>query len=107
MDHLDNIAIWKNKFKEKEASGLSVNAWCKKNNISKYTYYNWYKKVSSSQQELATKLFVEIPTTVSSGSQDKVDPVVSISWKGFSFQLNDKESIPLLTALMKELVDEC
>ena len=25
MDQLDNIAIWKNKFKEKEASGLSVN----------------------------------------------------------------------------------
>ncbi len=107
MNQLDNIAIWKNKFKEKEASGLSVYEWCLKNNVSKYTYYNWYKKVANSQQEEDANLFVEIPNPVSSGLLETEHKEISVSWKGFLIQLKNEESIPLLTALIKELVVEC
>ena len=37
------IPVWQGRIQECRASGLTVRAWCAKNNISHQTYYNWEK----------------------------------------------------------------
>ena len=47
----DTLENWRAKIKEREASGLTVEEWCKKEGISKNTYYYRMKKVKESQKE--------------------------------------------------------
>lgn len=59
----EKLAVWTQRVQECRASGLKVAQWCEENGISKYTYYEWQRKVFAAAEEAhkaAEPEFVEI-----------------------------------------------
>jgi len=102
----NELDIWKEHFIAQKASGLTVLKWCKKNNITKHTYYYWYKQVKGSKPKV-TKVsppsFGEVnlhkPTVVSSG--------IKLSFKSVEISLLNKADIELAVAVIQELQKTC
>ncbi len=46
------MAEWKKKIEGQKLSGESVDEFCKRNNISRKTYYNWNKRIKEKEEEL-------------------------------------------------------
>lgn len=55
MKKAENIVLWKNRFTDRKASGLKVEEWCEKNNVSRHAYYYWYRKVQAVPQHASEK----------------------------------------------------
>ena len=49
------IPVWQDRIRDCRASGLSVRAWCVRNNISHQTYYNWEKRCLARAEQGLTK----------------------------------------------------
>ena len=49
------IPVWQDRIRDCRASGLSVRAWCARNNISHQTYYNWEKRCLARAEQDLTK----------------------------------------------------
>lgn len=107
MKKAENIALWTNRFTERKASGLKVDEWCEKNNISRHAYYYWHRKIQNVPQHASEKMFIEIPITTSEGKSKTEQEGIVITWKEFSFCMKDFQEIPLITDLMQRLVKEC
>lgn len=107
MKKAENIALWNHRFTDRKVSGLNVDEWCEKNNISRHSYYYWHRKVQDVSQHASEKRFIEIPVTTSVGKSKTQQEGIVITWKGFSFSIKDFQEIPLITDLMQRLVKEC
>ena len=55
------LQMWAERVKACKSSGMKVDEWCAANNISKYTYYEWQRKVfDAARMESEQVRFVEI-----------------------------------------------
>lgn len=72
----EKLAVWAQRVQECRASGLGVARWCEENGISKYTYYEWQKKVFDAAEE-ASKGAPEFVEIVCSNDGRAVASVVS------------------------------
>ena len=45
MKHAANLEAWKERIMRCRSSGLSVNAWCRGNQVSASTYYRWEREI--------------------------------------------------------------
>lgn len=43
--------LWEARFKEQSDSGMSIDAWCSQNQISKHTFYYWKQRIRKKQME--------------------------------------------------------
>ena len=43
--HQAQLQLWANRFKDHQEGGLSVEAWCSLNKVSKNTYYYWKRQL--------------------------------------------------------------
>ena len=49
------IPVWQDRIRDCRASGLTVRAWCARNNISHQTYYNWEKRCLARAEQNPTR----------------------------------------------------
>ena len=103
-DH--ELNIWKERFTTQKASGLTVLEWCKKNNITKHTYYNWYKQIRGSKPKSAKvpsptfgEVHLHLPKVESSG--------IKLSFKNVEICLLNKADLELAVAVIHELQKKC
>ena len=47
------LELWAERVRECRSSGMTVSAWCEANQINKYTYYEWQRKVFKAAKEAA------------------------------------------------------
>jgi len=97
---------WKERLVAQKASGLTVKQWCKKNNVTNYKYYYWYKIINDSKDKLTKAspiTFGEVnlcaPVTISSG--------IKISYQSVEISLYNKNDVGLAVAVINELQRIC
>jgi hypothetical protein len=102
----NELDIWKERFTAQKASGLPVLEWCEKNNITKHTYYYWYKQIKDSKPKsgkLPPPTFGEVNLHAS-----KVESSgIKLSFKNVEISLLNKTDIELAVAVIHELQKTC
>lgn len=67
------LQLWAERVQECRNSGMKVADWCEANGISKYTYYEWQRKVFKAAKESAEGLeFAEVKRPEPTGTLAKV-----------------------------------
>lgn len=85
------LQLWSERVKACRESGLSVAEWCAANNISKFTYYDWQRKVFDSAKDATPTQFVEIKERPTSSRV-----VAIIHWKGYDIEITSVEALSRL-----------
>lgn len=78
----ENLLLWEDRINERIRSGITIEEWCKKNEISKHKYHYWKHRISKKQKSDNEITFAEITPIVS-----KTENAVSNSAKADDFQL--------------------
>lgn len=103
MSKRETQAVWEKRIELCKQSGKRVSNWCEENQVSRYAYYYWHKKLKSKTiRAKASPVFVEVTDktcAVSSNSE------FSINWRDFTIKVADKNSIEMVTKLLKSLGD--
>lgn len=60
----ENLLLWEQRVKERIQSGMKVEDWCEKNNITKHQYYYWYRKINEQQNAEEEIAFADITPTL-------------------------------------------
>lgn len=103
-DH--ELDIWKERFIAQKASGLTVLKWCEENNITKHTYYYWYRQIKGPKLKsvkVPPPTFGEVNlhlTKVESSG-------IKLSFKSVEISLLNKADIELAVAVIHELQKTC
>ena len=111
--HEIRLAQWEPIVKECNASGLSVAAWCRENNISAKKFYYWQRRLRAALTGETTpdapnfqppsvakkNTIVELPTPV-------ITPVTTIApvvlhLNGYTVEINNDATPELITTIMK------
>ena len=101
------LDIWKERFIAQKASGLTVLQWCEENNITRHTYYYWYKQIKGSRPKLA-KVPPPIFGEVNLQHAPKVESWgIKLSFKSVEISLLNKADIELAVAVIHELQKTC
>lgn len=61
----ENLVLWEQRIKERNQSGMSIAAWCKKNKISKNMYHYWNQRISKVTQMGKEPEFAEVSSIIS------------------------------------------
>lgn len=63
----DKQLDWETKIREQQESGLSINEWCRNNQITKGSFHYWKEKLSPKalQKTSFTELSIKIPDAIS------------------------------------------
>ena len=88
-------------------SGMGIREWCESKQLSRDAYYYWRKKIQGISSPCSDRIsFVKLPI-----SKEEQNPGtrggLTLQWKEFTLSVTDSFSLPLLTELMKGLVEEC
>jgi hypothetical protein len=99
------IALWEERFKQKESSGLTVNEWCEKNQVAKPTYYYWKSRIKNlSADEVQSNTFVEIFPAV---QEQPTEATLRIVWNNLSLFLSTKPDALLAAEFINQLQRLC
>jgi uncharacterized LabA/DUF88 family protein len=107
MSTKENISLWKNRFVARKLSGMKVDDWCEKNNVSRHAYYYWHHKIQNVQEQVE-KIFAEIPMASTIATPNLNEVVTSglvINWRNFSISVAKSVDIPMVADLMQRLVE--
>ena len=102
----EKFLLWKQRLEEIKQSDLTVDEWCKQNQISKHAYYYWRKKILDSMPNDKTTCFAEVThlMEISKDSSKEVDGLV-INNKYCSLTIHNKNEAALAAVFIKELGD--
>lgn len=105
---------WMNVIHECKSSNMKTRDWLKQNNISKDTYYYWFKKLKertldsineSSSGDLpvptVSKQFVELPVPTAPAKTIDSDVCASISFNGVTIDITNKANPTFLASLFE------
>jgi hypothetical protein len=62
---LKKLHLWEQRIKERIETGMKVNEWCLKNNISKNEYYYWNRKLNERQKLDEEVIFADVTPNLS------------------------------------------
>ena len=107
MNKQDSLSLWKQRIEEQKKSGMGIREWCESKQLSRDAYYYWRKKIQAISSPCSDRIsFVKLPI-----SKEEQNPGprggLTLQWKEFTLSVTDSFSLPLLTQLMKGLVEEC
>jgi len=94
----DKLALWKERIKEREGSGLTVEEWCADQQVTKYTYYYWKCRINKAKKtaEEAMPVFAELspPAIEEENLTEEDSSYLCITWKDFELSIcNQKDAI--------------
>lgn len=52
MTNDDRVSLWQQRLAKQKASGLSVTAWCKQQNLCRRHFYSWRKRLAKNSVPL-------------------------------------------------------
>lgn len=66
-------SLWERRITEQKTSGLTVQAWCKQNQLTKCAYYYWHKRISDEDNTPIEKqtFFVEVKPEIAQKKKRK------------------------------------
>jgi len=103
----ENLLLWEQRVKERIQSGMKVEDWCEKNNITKHQYYYWYHKISEQQNAGEEIAFADITPTLLNNKKIKNVSIPScdfqVLFKGIQVTVPDNFNPDALAGLMKVL----
>ena len=102
------LELWKQRFADKKASGLNVTDWCDKNNLTKYAYYYWMKRVNADIQKSHTAVPVFVKVEPEHASSEKATKSgLDITWHDINFTISDSGTAKLAAEFIKQLQSLC
>lgn len=105
----EKFILWKQRLEEIKQSDLTVDEWCKQNQISKHAYYYWHKKILDSINNVnKTTCFAEVTHLMEAyhNNSGAADGVVIIN-RYCSLSIHNKNEAALAAVFIKELGDGC
>lgn len=99
----EKISLWQRRIADKKSSGLKLEEWCAKNQLTKHAYYYWKRKLAALEtSSSAVSLFVELPVepAVEIGS---VSGTMLIQWNELSIRGTDSYSVNLAAELLEKM----
>lgn len=78
----ENMLLWGQKINERTKSGITIEEWCKKNEVSIYKYHYWNNRISEKQKSDEETTFAEVTSTLSNTKD-----VISYPVKSDDFQI--------------------
>jgi hypothetical protein len=97
-DPSSKTAYWHQMIENCSNSGLSINAFCRKKQISQASFYNWKKKLSKQP------IFVQLPITkILNARKDSAN--IILNYKDFRIELTENFSGNILSELLNILKD--
>jgi len=99
--------LWEGRFEEQGSSGMTVEAWCTQNQITRYTFYYWKQRIRKAKMEPVEKnteapLFAKLEMPSASGEGTAKAGLI-IRWQGFELILSDHSDIHLATQFIRQL----
>ena len=61
----ENMLLWGQRINERIKSGMTIEEWCKENEISIYKYHYWNHRISEKQKSDEEMTFAEVTSTLS------------------------------------------
>jgi hypothetical protein len=102
----ENLLNWKELINERIQSGMKVEDWCKKNNISKHKYYYWHHKIKKQENTEGVEFANITPNFLNNKEINNV-PIPScdfqVLYKGIQVTVPDKFNPDALAGLLKVL----
>lgn len=100
-------SLWQQRIADKKTSGLKLDEWCAKNQLTKHAYYYWKRKLSDLEtSRLEASRFVEVPSQ-STVHSESVPATMVIQWKELSIHVSDSHSMNLAAQLLEKLQKLC
>lgn len=103
----ESLLLWEQRIKQRIQSGLKIEEWCEKNDLSTHQYYYWNRRVREKQNYDEDVIFADITSTLSKSDTTTHNPVL---YPDFQIFLNDiRITVPsdfnpeALSGLMKVL----
>lgn len=108
MSKIESIRLWENRIQSRKNSGMDVNEWCEKNNITRNAYYYWHRKIKDFNEE-TVPVFAEVLLEAKSlVSVEKISkPEIIITWKDFSIAVKDMAAVSIAAELLSKLEEQC
>ena len=99
--------LWEERFEEQSNSGMTIDAWCSQNQISKHTFYYWKQRIRKEKMErivknTASPLFAKLEMPAASDDQITEAGLI-IRWRSFEMVLSDQRDISLATQFIRQL----
>ena len=103
---------WKKLIKECQSSGLQVNEWCEKNQISRHAYYYWLRKIRINACESMLPVIPEQNNSIAFAkvelqSHYSASPVITIHLFGVSVDVRDGVSQQTIESVLVALKKIC
>jgi hypothetical protein len=103
----EKFSLWQKRIADKKSSGLKLDEWCAKNQLTKHAYYYWKRKLTDLEtSSLETSLFVEVPSELTVETEIVPDVMV-IQWNELSIHVTDSHSVNLAAELLAKLGKLC
>ena len=92
------LAEWQERIRECENSGLGICKWCKKNGVSRKTYYRWHKKIMKGEYEETEIQFSEVPNIYL--EPQKKEASVIVQKKGWGIEIQNNANPELVSIII-------
>ena len=116
MEQKTTVEKWKMLIAEQQNSGLSIEAWCQKNQIDKSRYYYWKRKFRSQEQAETEIQFAELPLSSEVASIQRPERIsssgtIQIRYRGFEIDIPETATsariLTVLDAVLSALKKRC
>ena len=103
----ENISLWQQRIADKASSGLKLDEWCARNQLTKHAYYYWKRKLADLETNSSdVSLFVEVSAESAAEKHSESDAML-IQWNELSIQVTDSYSVNLAAELLSKLQKLC
>ena len=107
MMNNEKIALWEERIKEKQDSGLSVEEWCQQNQLTKHSYYYWKKRIETINEKTSVGqavVFAEISKEVTGNTY--ATPL-EVTWRDLSISITGHADAVLAAEFLSQLQKRC
>ena len=104
----EQFLLWKQRLEKIKQSDLTVDEWCNQNQVSKYAYYYWRRKILDSIKDDKTTCFAEVTHLMEAFHNNSgVSDGLVINNKYCSLTIHNKNEAALAAVFIKELGEGC
>lgn len=99
--------LWEERFEERASSGMTVEAWCSKNQITRHTFYYWKQRIRKAkmdpvEKETTAPMFAKLEMLPASRERT-AEGRLTIRWREFELILSELNDIPLAAQFIKQI----
>ena len=111
--HKEKMKEWQERVFQCRNSGLSINEWCRRNNINRKTYFYWQrqvwdnkkkelKQIETAENEIRGIRFAEV--SIEGKEQNRNENKIEIEHNGWTIRVENSIPLELLMKIMEMAV---